>query len=131
MSIVGPWLNDINVKKRKVKYASAEAKKRDLELQAEWQKFKYKVDNNTNLFKTRSTRSLNIPYVKPFPKLSPPPGRETRIIPSLDTGTGFGSKKENLKYTGTKVIGVSVVHKSCLQPVFSETEAKDFASMRR
>ena len=40
-------------------------------------------------------------------------------------------KKENPVYTGDKVLGVSIVHKSCLQPVFSETQAKDFASMRR
>jgi hypothetical protein len=34
-------------------------------------------------------------------------------------------------YTGTKMIGITVLHKSCLQPVFSQEEAKDAARMRR
>jgi len=124
MSLVGPWLNDLGNKKRKVKYASAEAKKRDLELQAEWNKLKASIDKTAKVIQPRS-------LTRPFPKLGPPPGRETRFIPSLDTGAGVGAKKENPVYTGDKVLGVSIVHKSCLQPVFSETEAKDFASMRR
>lgn len=40
-------------------------------------------------------------------------------------------KTEPLMYTGENLIGISIVHKSCLQPVFSEQEAKDFSSMRR
>ncbi len=124
MSLVGPWLNDLGSKKRKVKYASAEAKKRDLVLQAEWNKLKASIDKTAKVIQPRS-------LTRPFPKLGPPPGRETRFIPSLDTGAGVGAKKENPVYTGDKVLGVSIVHKSCLQPVFSETEAKDFASMRR
>jgi hypothetical protein len=44
---------------------------------------------------------------------------------------GVAAKKPKKVYTGNKIIGVSVVHKSCLQPVFNESEAKDFASMRR
>lgn len=126
MSLVGPWLNNIgNSKKRKVKYASAEAKKRDLELQAEW---KDKMSQlNSTAKKIVAPRSLT----RPMPKLGPPPGRETRFIPSHDSGKGVGAKKENPIYTGDKVLGVSIVHKSCLQPVFSETQAKDFASMRR
>lgn len=34
-------------------------------------------------------------------------------------------------YTGTKMIGITVLHKSCLQPVFSQEEAIDAAKMRR
>lgn len=39
--------------------------------------------------------------------------------------------KEIPKYTGTEMIGISIVHKSCLQPVFSKEAAIDVASMRR
>ncbi|NBO99939.1 MAG: hypothetical protein EBU90_07390 [Proteobacteria bacterium] len=124
MSLVGPWLNNIGSKKRKVKYASAEAKKRDLELQAEWQSLKQKIDKTAKIMPSR-------PLTRPVVKLGPPPGRETRFIPSRDSGLGVAAKKENPVYTGDKVLGVSIVHKSCLQPVFSETQAKDFASMRR
>jgi hypothetical protein len=124
MSLVGPWLNNIGGKKRKVKYASAEAKRRDLELKAEWEKKMNEIDKTKKVTMPRS-------LTRPMPKLGPPPGRETRFIPSYDSGTGVGAKKENPVYTGDKVLGVSIVHKSCLQPVFSEAQAKDFASMRR
>jgi len=57
--------------------------------------------------------------------------RETANIPSRDSGIGFASKKEVNVYTGDKVMGISIVHKSCLQPVFTNDQAKDFANMRR
>jgi len=45
--------------------------------------------------------------------------------------TGPCSTKQTPTYTGTKVLGVAVLHKSCLQPVFSQEEATDIARMRR
>jgi hypothetical protein len=53
------------------------------------------------------------------------------------TGNDFASlgitglKKGEQKYTGNKLIGIAVMHKSCLQPVFSKESAKDSANMRR
>jgi hypothetical protein len=35
------------------------------------------------------------------------------------------------KYTGTEMLGISIIHKSCLQPVFNQQAAIDAASMRR
>ena len=64
------------------------------------------------------------------PQMSTP--RVTRTdIPSLFTPGGDCTKKEPPKYTGDKMIGISIIHKSCLQPVFSQQEAIDAASMRR
>lgn len=57
--------------------------------------------------------------------------RETPNYPSHDTGVGVAAKKQANVYTGDQVMGISIVHKSCLQPVFSGDQAKDFASMRR
>lgn len=42
-----------------------------------------------------------------------------------------GAKKEEKQYTGDKLIGIAVMHKSCLQPVFSKESARDSANMRR
>lgn len=44
---------------------------------------------------------------------------------------GACSSKQAPTYTGTKIIGIGVLHKSCLQPIFSEEQAKDISSMRR
>jgi hypothetical protein len=123
MAMVGPWLNDYAVKKRKLKYASAEAKRLDIELKKEW-------NEKLNSFKLLSKPSTK-KIVKALPKLGPPPGRETPVYSSHPITMGVAAKKPKKVYTGNKIIGVSVVHKSCLQPVFNESEAKDFASMRR
>lgn len=42
-----------------------------------------------------------------------------------------GTAKPIQAYTGDKMIGVAVMHKSCLQPVFSQEQAEDSAKMRR
>ena len=44
---------------------------------------------------------------------------------------GTCSTKPSPTYTGTEIIGLSVLHKSCIQPVFSQEAAKDIAKMRR
>lgn len=43
--------------------------------------------------------------------------------------TGF--KAEEKKYTGREIMGVAVLHKSCMQPVRTKEAAADIARMRR
>ena len=45
--------------------------------------------------------------------------------------TGPVSSKPSPTYTGTEMIGITVLHKSCLQPVFNKESAEDAAKMRR
>lgn len=52
-------------------------------------------------------------------------------IPSKVTPGGDTAAKPVMEYTGDKMLGISIIHKSCLQPVFSQEAAKDAASMRR
>ena len=124
MSLVGPWLNDIGSKRKKKKYASAEAKKKDLELQAEWSKLLQQIDSTVTVIKNR-------PYNKTIPKLGPPPGRETPFIPSHNSGAAVAAKKASPVYTGNKIIGIGTMHKSNAVPIFSDDEAKAISSMRR
>lgn len=63
--------------------------------------------------------------------LSKPIVRETKHVPSLNSNVGNTAKVETTKYTGDKLIGIAVLHKSCLQPVFSQQDATDIARMRR
>lgn len=61
----------------------------------------------------------------PVPRASsvgPTPGK---FVP------GVGSSKPNPQYTGGDVVGIAVMHKSGLQPVFSQREAEESAKMRR
>lgn len=72
-------------------------------------------------------RTFNI---KPLsPEMGTP--RTTTRPPSLVTPGGSTALKEIPKYTGTEMIGISIIHKSCLQPVFSKQAATDAANMRR
>lgn len=65
--------------------------------------------------------------------LSPatPTDRVTRQVNSLVTPGGNCNLKEVPKYTGTEMIGISIIHKSCLQPIFSQQAAIDASNMRR
>lgn len=60
------------------------------------------------------------------------PASNTQNIPSLNSNLGNTYKKETLKYDGErKLLGIAVLHKSCLQPVFSQKDAEEIAKMRR
>lgn len=127
MHLAHPALTMQGKKKSKQKWANAEQKRQAMELQAEWDKKQKewasmsKVKPNTNVTKLDIVKS----------KI--PPGREsTQKYKSLDTGvTGAVSSKPPQQYTGNRVLGITIVHKSCLQPVFSQEEAIAAAQMRR
>jgi hypothetical protein len=130
MHLEGPWLSTTGKKKGPKKWASAEAKRKAQQLQAEWEiklgtikKMAPKFSGNTR------------PEPKPTGVLttSPriPPGRETPRIASLDTGWVACTKKSDTTYTGEKVLGISVLHKSNGVPVFSQEEVIDISKMRR
>jgi hypothetical protein len=53
------------------------------------------------------------------------------ISSKSDWVTGACSTKPTPTYTGSNVLGIAVMHKSCLQPVFSQEAAEDSAKMRR
>jgi hypothetical protein len=60
--------------------------------------------------------------------------RETPYYPSVtsnSSGTAGTEKRETNKYTGDKLIGIAMMHKSNLVPVFNPEHAKDVSSMRR
>ena len=123
MHLEGPWLSTTGHRKGKFKWASAEAKRQHEQLQQEWQDLK----SRTAMTKPTTGR----PLTRAIPKLGPPPGRETTHYPSRDSGVGIAAKKEVPVYTGDKMLGVTILHKSCLQPVFNEQSAVDAANMRR
>jgi len=54
---------------------------------------------------------------------------ESPIKGKIDIGST--APQQRREYTGSNMIGISIIHKSCLQPIFSEQAAKDVANMRR
>jgi hypothetical protein len=57
--------------------------------------------------------------------------RDTVEYPSNDSQTCITHKKDNDFYTGDYLVGITIVHKSCLAPVSINTDPTDYATMRR
>ena len=113
--------------KMKKKWASAEAKHRDTQLTESWKQLKllHGVEDED---RKRRRAMAAAPYVPPAPSV-----REASLprIPSLSTAGGSCARPADKVYTGTEMIGISIIHKSCLQPIFSKDSAKEVANMRR
>jgi len=127
MHLEGPWLSLNGRKKGKVKFRNAEEAQRARELDASWKELLKR--QGIELEEKRRSRAMKAePLVY---KLSAPAGRmTTHHIPSVNTG-GNATLAPAKVYTGDQVLGVTVLHKSCLQPVFSKQDAIDAARMRR
>jgi hypothetical protein len=57
--------------------------------------------------------------------------RETPKYPSGDTYDSFIGAKKEMQYTGDKLIGIGIMHKSNLVPIFKQEDAEEIARMRR
>ena len=128
MHLEGPWLSTTGKYKGKKKFRNAEEARKHRELEAEWKALqkKWEVEADTKK-RNRAMTAETLTY-----SLSAPVGRETRHIPSLDTGhRGAVRTAEIPKYTGTKVKGIGTMHKSNAVPIFSDDEAEAIAHMRR
>lgn len=127
MHIEGPWLTSIGKKKSKQKFRNAEAKRQYENLQREWEELKKRHGGqDERKHKSSRPRETLSAYT-----LSPPAGRETKHIPSLGTGMGVAPPARSMQYTGTKMLGVSQMHKSNIVPVFQEEDIEAIARMRR
>ena len=125
----GPWLSTTGRKRGPKKWASAEAKKKAEQLDAEWNRCLLKFEKLAPKF---STGPYNAPK-KTMQSLAPkvPPGRESVYIASRDTGWVPCTRPADKVYTGDKIKGIGTMHKSNAVPVFSDEEAKDISKMRR
>jgi hypothetical protein len=122
MHLEGPWLSTTGKKKGKKKFASAEAKRKVEQADADWQ----------NLLKKYEVKQVE----NKRPELWKPPaktyrGADTPRIPSRDSGGGNATLAPAKIYTGEKVKGIATMHKSNAVPVFSDEQAVDISRMRR
>jgi len=129
MHLVGPYLTTTGKKKGKVKWASAEHKRKAEQAEQDWIELqkKWQIDADQK----RKTRGLSAPSLSSSYSLKIPEGRDTTShIKSVDTG-GNATLKPAKVYTGTKVKGIATMHKSNAVPVFSDEEAIEISKMRR
>lgn len=127
MHLVGPALTLTGKRKGKVKFRNADEARKSRELDSSWKelqkKWKVETDNKKH---NRAMKAEPLTY-----KLTAPAGRTTSThIPSKVT-PGGSTAPVHKEYTGTEILGITIIHKSCLQPVFNQQEAIDAATMRR
>ena len=127
MHMCGPALSLNGKKKGRVKFRNAAEAQRARELDSSWKELlKRQGVEAEEKKRKRAMKAEPLDY-----KLSAPVGRNTtHHIPSVDTG-GNATLAPAKVYTGDQVLGVTVLHKSCLQPIFSKQDAIDAAKMRR
>lgn len=127
MHLAHPSLSLAGKKKGKQKFRNADEARKARELEASWKELqkKYELDAEAKK-RQRALAAQPLTY-----KLSAPAGRETEYYPSRNTGDGIASSKPVPQYTGTKMLGIGVMHKSNSVPIFSDEEAVDISKMRR
>lgn len=128
MHLHHPSLSLAGKRKGKQKFRNADEARKARELEASWKELqkKYELDAEAKK-RQRALAAAPLTY-----KLSTPPGRSTsHNIPSRNTGDGIATSKPVLQYTGTKMLGIGVMHKSNSVPIFSDEEAVDISKMRR
>jgi len=127
MHMCGPALSLNGKKKGKAKFRNAAEAQKARELDSSWKELLQRQGVEAEEKKRRRAMAAE-PLVY---KLETPVGRtNTHHIPSRVTA-GHDTTPNVKVYTGTEIIGVTVLHKSCLQPVFNQQQAIDAASMRR
>ena len=129
MHLLPPMYSTTGKKKGKKKFASAEHARKARDLDESWKELQKKWGIEAE--EKKRARALAAPSLSGNYSLKIPEGRNTTAhIKSVDTG-GNATLAPAKIYTGDQVLGVTVLHKSCLQPVFSKQDAIDAARMRR
>jgi hypothetical protein len=99
--------------------------KAELEAEANFAKLNAKWDRLYGPVRSKKPRAAELPV------LTCPPGREGTRHPSLSTPGGSTAAKESQRYSGTRIKGVALMHKSNYAPVYDDQDAIDMAHMRR
>lgn len=124
MHLAHPSLTTLGKKRGRQKWASAQAKQQAQQLDQNWQALQQSWQKMSP-----ATRTVG---VKPAATVQPYRRGSTAHIPSVESGhKGAVSTPAPQYYTGDKMIGIGVLHKSNAVPVFSSEEATDMAKMRR
>lgn len=127
MHLEGPWLSTTGKKKGKVKFRSAEEKRRAEQLDQDWKNLKKKWDSVAKPQQNTRKSSSGVYTTNTVYR------RDTgKRYESLDTGhVGAVTINQTPQYTGTKILGIGTMHKSNAVPIFNDEQAQDIAKMRR
>ena len=129
MHMVGPWLTTTGKKKGKKKWSSADAKRRAETAKAEREKTLKEFNVKPS---KRPRRRDDYVWTEPVkndfnPRYQP----NAAVSTNREHAWAPCTKTETLFYTGTRLKGIAIMHKSNLVPIFNNEEAIEIAKMRR
>ena len=140
MHLVGPALTTTRTKKYKLKLTNAKRHQLECDLFEYNKKRKRNGEPKVTFDEYLDIRCGRVTKRKLHPSeqgeyngpsYAPPPGRETKVYPSLNSDRGVAVKQEVQHYTGDNLLGIGQLHKSNSVPVFKKKDAEDLAKMRR
>jgi hypothetical protein len=83
-------------------------------------RIRHRIENSKQ--KARRFKGYDLPEYKPDPN-------QPKCSDKIPVGTG---KKEEMRYSGErKLLGIGMMHKSNLVPIWDEEGAKEISTMRR
>jgi len=134
MHLLGPAFSTISNKKQKKKNINVNAKFTQ-EFNAynkQMKRLGLKTKTIAEYVSYRQGKSKTEPKMIKEPMKAATYIRPSPVVPSSGDQVGHIPAKPAMAYSGErKLIGIAVLHKSCLQPVFSRQDAEDIAKMRR
>jgi esterase/lipase len=115
---------------KKVKYKSAEEKRKALEAEKQWLAMAKQHGLSTKPSSSKSLKDAlkKKSYTPPAPTYR---GSDSKPPSLVTTTKGGGSKVTAPKYTGTLIKGCAQMHKSNLVPVINQEQATEISRMRR
>lgn len=130
MHIEGPWLSTTGRKPGKRKFRNADQARQSRQLKDDWQQL---LDRHGAAQPNKSRRSREFTPIKPssLPNLQNYRGANQPKPASLPFTGEACVRAADKVYTGDKIKGIGTMHKSNAVPIFSDSEARDIASMRR
>lgn len=140
MHLVGPELTTTRTKKYKLNLTKAKRQQLEMDLFHYNKERKRKGESKITFDEYVDIRCGRVTKRKLHPSeqgeyngpsYTPPPGRETKVYPSLNSDRGVAVKQDVQHYTGDNMLGIGQLHKSNSVPVFRKEDAEDQAKMRR
>jgi len=129
MHIAHPSLSKIGKKAGKKKWASAEQKRQAEEAERNWNQKQKEWAKMSPMYGKKFSAEKPVTINNPVPESRDPKNYGQSLGSWITGAVNTGQKQQ--EYTGTEMIGITVIHKSGLQPVFSKEAAVDAAHMRR
>jgi hypothetical protein len=127
MHLAHPCFNTVGKKSGKKKWSSSKQKQQATQDAAEWERKQKEWAAMSPLY-NKNPKQIGPKLNNVGPKSTKsdkPKSLNSWVTGAVTTG------QQSQTYTGDQMIGIAVLHKSCLQPVFNHQAAEDVAKMRR